>query len=425
MQMKTILHFKKKRQNERAILFILMLTSLFGIIDLVKMPALKYTMDVAWVFLLITLALNRFRVPGKELKSSFNCIWIFLVITWIGFIINSVPIKYYLWGFRNNFRFFVFFLACIKFLDAEDIGDYMRLLNKLFYLHFAVAMIQYYVFGINQDCLGGIFGTQDGNNGFSLLFMLIIVTYSLLGYLARREKLVTFAVKGIMAMLIAAYSELKVFFVMYILIVVLSLLFTNFSFKKLLIMGLAIVGISVGVDLLVKVFPDWAGWFTWDAIMDMAGSSDGYTGGGDLNRLTAIPTVWTRFLNTRSSQLFGLGLGNCDNASFSFLITPFYERYNHLHYNWFSSSFTLLETGLLGFGVYILFFVMTFRGAAKRQKNKGAENIYCQLAKVMSVVSIALIIYNSSMRTESGYMMYFILALPFIGSRRKQMQAIK
>lgn len=417
--MRTVLHFKKKSQNEWVILFILMLTLLYGIIDLVNVSALKYTMDIAWVFLLVTLALNQFRIPNKELKASFRCIWIFLVLTWVGFIISGGPIKYYLWGFRNNFRFFVFFLACVKFLDAEDIDGYLRLMNKLFYLHFAVAMIQYYVLGLEQDLLGGIFGTQEGNNGPSLMFMLIVLTHSMLSYVAKREKLVAFAVKGIMAIIIAAFSELKVFFVLYIFIMALSFLLTNFTFKKLLAVVLAIGGIVVGVGLLEKVFPNWAGWFTWESLMEIGSSTDGYTGKGDLNRLTAIPTVWNGFLNTWPKRLLGYGLGNCDNASFSFLTSPFYERYNHLHYHWFSSAFTLLETGLLGFGVYILFFVTTFWGAVKRKKNKAADNIHCQLAMVMSIISVVLIIYNHSMRTEAGYMMYFILALPFIGNKRK------
>lgn len=416
--MKTILRVKKRRQNEWAILFILMLTSLYGVIELVGLPVLKYTMDVAWGFLLVSLALNRFGVPGRELKASVNCIWLFLVLTLVGFIINGGPIVYYLWGFRNNFRFFVFFLACVKFLDAEDIDGYMRLLNKLLYLHFAVAMIQYFIFGYKRDHLGGIFGTGMGNNGSSLLFMLVVMTYSLLSYMEHRKKLMTFVIEGSMTVVIAACSELKAFFVFYIAVVALCLLVTDFSYKKLFIMLLSFAGINVGVVLLEKIFPDWAGWFSWDAILEMGISSAGYTGTGDLNRLTAIPAVWTGFLDTWVTRLFGLGLGNCDNASFSFLTTPFYERYSHLHYNWFSSSFALLETGLLGFGVYILFFVMIFLGAVKRQKNKAAGDIYCQLAKVMAVVSLVLIIYNHSMRTEVGYMMYFVLALPFIGSKK-------
>lgn len=415
--MKTVLRLKKRKQNELFVLFILLLTLFYGIIDLVNVSAIKYTMDFAWVFLLITLALNRFRVPNEALKGSISCIWIFWGLTLIGFIANPGAPQYYLWGFRNNFRFFVYFLSCVVFLDGESIGDYMQLMNKAYCLHFAVVLVQYFAFGIEGDHLGGIFGTQDGNNGFSLVFLMIIMTHSLLCYLNQRENLKAFVVKGIMAVLISAFSELKFFFIMYALIVVLCLLFTNFSYKKLYIAAFSVIGIIVGVRLLIKFFPNWANWFSWNVMWETAFSSRGYTGKGDLNRLTAIPTVWNMFLETWGKRLFGLGLGNCDNAAFQFLTTPFYKKYNYLHYHWFSSSFALLETGLLGLCVYILFFVVTFLGIHKRQKNKEADIVYCQLAKVMSIAAVILIIYNQSMRTEAGYMIYFVLALPFVRKR--------
>ena len=413
--MKTVLRFKKKRQNELFIAFILLLTLFYGIIDLVHISAIKYTMDIAWLFLLIALVRKRFRVPSyKELKGSISCIWVFWAITLIGFILNIGAPQYYLWGFRNNFRFFVYFLACITFLDGESVDDYLWLMNMAYYLHFAAVLVQYLAFGIKQDYLGGIFGTQAGNNGFSLIFILIIMTYSLLRYLNKREALLTFAVKGIMAILISVHSELKFFFVAYALIVVLCLLFTKFSYKKLYITVCVFVGIAVGVELLTKIFPYSEDWFSWDTMVETVFSGQGYTGKGDFNRMTAIPTVWNMFLETWGKRLFGLGLGNCDNSAFSFLTTPFYVKYNHLHYHWFSSSFALVETGLLGLGAYILFFVMTFLGVNKRQKTEEADIVHCQLANVMSIVAIILIVYNQSMRTEAGYMMYFVLALPFI-----------
>jgi hypothetical protein len=47
----------------------------------------------------------------------------------------------------------------------------------------------------------------------------------------------------------------------------------------------------------------------------------------------------------------------------------------------------------------------------------GGNPIYSQLAKIMAVMSLIMIFYNSALRTEAGYIMYFVLALPFI--RRK------
>lgn len=40
--------------------------------------------------------------------------------------------------------------------------------------------------------------------------------------------------------------------------------------------------------------------------------------------------------------------------------------------------------------------------------------LYCQMGKIMAVMSVIMIFYNGALRTEAGYMMYFVLSLPFI-----------
>ena len=416
--MDIVLRVKKRRQNEWPIYFILVLTLFYGVIDLIDISAIKYTLDIAWIFLLLTLITNRFRLPNDESKGLFGCIVAFLGATLIGFALNSWNLMYYLWGFRNNFRFFVFFLACIKFIDARNIDDYLQLMNKAFYLHFVVAMIQYFVFGLKRDHLGGIFGTQMGNNGFSLAFMMIIITYSILSYLNHREKMWVFMAKGMMAILIAVFSELKFFFVMCILIGTLCILVTRFSYKKLIVILLSAVGVDFGAVWLAQIFQNWTGWFDWKSMLELASSNKGYTGSGDLNRLTAVSSVWNMFLDSWDKKLFGLGLGNCDNAAFNFLTTDFFRRYNHLHYNWFSSAFTILETGIVGLAIYLLFFMQVFVAAHRQDRARATDVLYCQLAKVMAIVALVLIVYNASMRTEAGYMVYFVLALPFMETYR-------
>ena len=139
-----------------------------------------------------------------------------------------------------------------------------------------------------------------------------------------------------------------------------------------------------------------------------------------MNRLTSVPMSWNMFLTSWPKKLLGLGLGNCDTSSFSFLITPFSKSNSYLHYNWFSTSFMILETGLIGLLTYLSFFVLIYSWAGKRIKNGTGEALYCQLAKVLAVVALILIVYNQSMRTEAAYMMFFIFSLPFINKNTEQ-----
>ena len=138
-----------------------------------------------------------------------------------------------------------------------------------------------------------------------------------------------------------------------------------------------------------------------------------------MNRMTAVSISLEQFLLSPWENIFGLGLGNCDYANFDFLNTPFYLANNQWHYSWFSSAMLVLETGLAGLGIYVLFFVVLFFAVHERQKLKQADVLYCQLAKIMALMCLVLILYNNSLRVEAAYMIYFILSLPFLAKGRR------
>ena len=204
---------------------------------------------------------------------------------------------------------------------------------------------------------------------------------------------------------------------LFVLIVVMATLLTDFSIRKLILVCLALAGVYAGVLVLTLIFPSWENWFTIDTMVETALSSEGYTGKGDLNRLTSIPIILERFLTSFDKKLFGLGLGSCDTSAFAFLNTPFYQKYGYLRYNWFAGAFLVLEMGLAGLAVYYTFFVMVYISAGKMAKRGKCELLYSQMARIMAVVCMLLILYNGSMRIEEAYLVYFVLALPFLRER--------
>ena len=410
------IQIKNRKQNEAMVLLVLAIVFSFGLfLDLLNLPDfLKYTVDIIWIGLLVTIIINRFRMPNKESVKLLMLVFAFWIVTLLGFIINIKNPLYYLWGFRNNFRFFVYFFACCMFLKEHNITEILALFDKLFYLNFVVSIFQFFALGKKMDYLGGIFGTDVGCNSKTIVFFSIIITRSILRYINDTETTKSCLVKCGMSLIIAALAELKFFFVLFIGILFLTLIITKTSIKKLWIIIFVCVCIYSSSMLLVAIFPGSRGFLDLEWLLKVATSSSGYTGRGDINRLTAIPIVWTRFLETWPDRLLGLGLGNCDTSAFSFLNTSFFERYGYLHYNWFSSAFMFLETGIVGFCMYLLFFVGVYIYAGKREKSGEGVLEACQLVRVLAPVCLLLIIYNASMRIEEAYIMYFVLALPFI-----------
>lgn len=414
--MRLTLQIKKRGQNEAMVLLMLAIVFSFGLfLDLLQLPSLyKYTTDIVWLGLFATIVVNGFRTPNAETQRLLAFVLIFWALTLFGFVLNIMNPLYYLWGFRNNFRFFVFFFACSMFVKESAAIEVLNIFDKLFYINFVVSIFQFFVLDKKMDYLGGIFGTSVGCNAKTIIFFSIVLTRSILNYIKGKEKLTTCLLKCGMALIVAALAELRFFFALFVFIVAMAMLITGTSVKKLWIVIAASIGVYAGTFLLVFIFPRFKGFFSIGSMLETALSSSGYTGHGDMNRLTAIPMVWTRFLETWPEKLFGLGLGNCDTSTFDFLNTSFYKQYGYLHYNWFSASFMMIETGIIGLLLYLLFFMLVYMYAAKRERNGSGEKDYCQLARIIAPVCLSLTVYNGSMRVEEAYMMYFILALPFI-----------
>jgi hypothetical protein len=252
------------------------------------------------------------------------------------------------------------------------------------------------------------------------IFLAIILTKSLLFYLHKRESIQKCILKIILIVMIAAFAELKFFFVEFAAVVIVAFLVTKFTWKKLLMIAISCFFLYFGVELLLNVFPEFEEVMSVQGLFESATSEHGYTSSGDMNRLTALSMSKELFLKSSEERLFGLGLGNCDYAeSYSFLTSPFYIENKGLHYTWLSTAFVFLEMGYVGLIFFFGFYVMLF-GEVHRKERKGkCATVYCHIAKVLSIMCIVIAIYNSTLRIESAYMLYFVMAIPFFNTKEE------
>lgn len=417
MKNRLTISIKKRSQPQWPIWLIIILPFFFGILlDFMKLPAaIKYLLDVCWVLLTLYLVIKRMRSISQNNKNSLaGLIGIFFIYVSCVYVLNYQSIFYFLWGIRNNFRFYILFFACAVFLKDKDIEDYFKFFEIFLWGNVLVSLIQYFLLGYDGDYLGGLFGTQVGCNGYTNLFFVIMSARSIVRYLNKMEGLKSCFVKCAAMLVVAALAEIKFFYLEFIMIVAAAVLLTDFSWRKLVIIISSAIIVILGYALLAIVFPNSVGFLSIEGILRIAASDKGYTSSGDVNRLTALTIISKRFLKTPLQQLFGMGLGNCDGAGYAFLTTPFYSRYSYLRYQWFSHAFLYLETGCTGLAMFTAFFVLVFlEGIKKGQKTK-QQIVNGQIAAITALCCILIAVYNSSLRTEAGYMAYFVLSMPFI-----------
>lgn len=416
------LKLEKQSQPETALNVIFIITMFCGFfINVLHFPsAIKYTIDLLLIFLF---ALSVVNLQGKrvffstEAKILIGWVLLFFFFTAVVYVVRYRSVLYYLWGLRNNFRLYMLFFYCILFFDKKNISSILKFVDVFFWVNTCLCIIQYLLFGLKGDHLGGFFGTEKGCNGYLNIFLVLVITKTVVFYLNKKENFWICVSKCGCSLLLATLAELKFFFIAFILIVLSGVLISDFSFRKLSIVIFGIIVVVVFATLLVHIFPYFSNFLTFDFLLG-ASSEGGYASSEQLNRLTTIPILSEKILTTAPLKWFGLGLGNCDTSSFDFLRTPFYDNYMHLRYNWFSTSFLFLETGFFGliffFGFFIAVIILCFF-MLRKQKN---EKEYCQMAIIAAMCCIVIGIYNSSLRTEAGFIIYFMLAFPFIVQKR-------
>ncbi len=408
------IHIKKRNFSELLTLWIFILPYLLGfMLDLIGFPSMvKYTADIAWITLLVIMLIKKNIFLHKDWLPFLIFVALFFCYTFVLYMLNFQSPFYYLWGLRNNFRYYVFFFALITFITKDDVSTLFKLLDILFWFNAVVTFVQYFFFGYMQDLLGGIFGVESGVNGFTIIFFIIITSKSLLSYMSQGESALKCFSKCGVTLLIAALAELKVYYVLFLLVLGLSALLTAFSWKKFIAILVCVIAAIFGSILLTILF-DFDNVLSIKYVWELA-TQEHYSAEGTVNRLSAIPTLAKSIVTEFGDRLFGLGLGNCDTSAFAICNTPFYQNYGSLRYSWFTCAFLFLETGYMGLLIYMAFFVMCYVLSRKALKSGESNPLLCRMAMIMSVICVILTFYNNSLRAEAGYMAYFILALPFI-----------
>ena len=414
------LYIKKRTVSEWMMLFIFFVPAAQAFLtELLPIPdAIKFLCDGFLVLLLLKLFSQRFTKIDNYSMPFVVIVGLFFFITLVGYLFNYQSVFYYLWGLRNNIRMFVAFFAFAYLADWEDAKGWIKALDVLFVINFAVVILQYFS-GYGQDYIGGIFGTSKGCNGSLLIFLCIVFAKTILSFMRGEEKMSKCIFVSVASLLVSTLSELKMFFILFILILFMASFMTAHSIKKTLFFAFGAVLVVLFSTLLTVLYKDFMDFLSFDSLIK-ALTDTGYATDEDIGRFTALPVISQRFLPGFFRKLFGLGLGNCDSSSLSIFNTPFFKSHQTVHYSYFSYAFLFLETGFVGLALYASFFVASFFVSRKLKKLEMADEFACQMSIILSVISLILLVYNSSLRMEIGFMLFFVLALPIISANEQR-----
>lgn len=341
-----------------------------------------------------------------ELKMINTCIFGYLIAIVVSDIVHPPNLLPWIWQIRYMLRGIVFFYACIIYLDSNDVDDIFNKMVVLQYINAVVVVYQFLALNLRGDNLGGIFG-HGGGPGINI-FQAIVVTVCLVRYLNKKISLIKYLSVAMLGIVISALAEEKFFYIAFLISTVIVIMITRFTFKKFLIILTSIFILFVGINVLNTYFPNSLDVFLDKDIRDLYLS--GTSGGYELGRFGSFERINSMLFNSDLLNiLFGKGFGNCTATTISSFVSTFYQQYGYLNYNYFVHQMVYLETGLSGFIIYLLFFVISFLQGVVLYINSMEEwqrYILCIFCAIMPVIILS-IWYNSSLITYC-YLNFFL-----------------
>lgn len=377
----------------------------------------SFLLDVLNVLALVFALKRRRALHGIGFKAVIFIFATYCCALLITDILNGVQLPLIAWAMRNTFRLFVFFYACVALLDKSDIDRLFKMMFCMQIINVIVTLYQFGALGLRQDYLGGIFGIAEGCNAYTNVFMSMLLVYYgfkwLDGDKGCTAKLLFVVVSSL---IIAALAELKVFFLEFACLVVVLSLMRIGKVRSILGILISVVALIMGLQVFKAVFPQ-----AYSDMMDIdemvAYSTEGMAG-YELSRFGSFEQIDSLIFNkdpVRSA--FGVGFGGAEESNISLFTSSFSQVWGYLNYRWFTHQMTFIETGYVGFCLFVMVFVVYAIWLMKKVKRVPESKVLIQFSFIMTLFTIINFWYNCATRIECCYFIAFSLAVGAIAVR--------
>lgn len=408
---------KVKMNIEKIISFIAIFSVIMGalVAEFGVPSTIFYINDALIIFVLIyTIKKGKIEIFSNiKFKAYIYLLYLFTFFVIVGVAINLVPINLIIWGIRNTYRGIIYFVFCVIYLKMSNIDKLFKNFYQLQFVNLLIGIYQFFVLGLRQDLVGGIFG--HGNGNALNIFCGIITTFYLMKFLNKKEKIdkPIFCIGS--SLILAAFAEEKFLFLEIIIILILGLVLAKNLGRKVLIISLGVLVLVGAFNIFQLYFPEAAETLlNFENILEYANASweESYY----FPRVGSFKIIADTLMNNNIVKiLFGFGIGNCDTSSFEIFNSEFYQLYGHTHYRWFVHQWTFLELGIVGFVLFISLIISVIIYLIKnRNKIEYKYRYYVDTSIIVSIVCIITIWYNNTLKVDTSYIPYLAMSIGLI-----------
>ena len=345
-------------------------------------------------------------------------------------VINAMSLISILWGLRMVVRYLLLFCFIYKYFNVNDVLKFRQILIKFFWMNAAVVLFQYFVEGIQGDFLGGIFMS----NGELFVFCLFCAFLFSKDYFDGRLNWKRFFLFLAFEMFIAMAAEIKIMYFTIPFAIYAVYIFTKrFSMKHVVILVVAFFCLIPAMKATMSLM---YGENYVNSVFDIDRIQEETTKAYNLseeaaeysfNRSTCVEKATTLILRDKMHILIGYGIGS-GNASDKFG-TWIYQTYAKItSYNWFTSSWLLIEYGWIGYIMWIIILCcVAWRFYSVYKKTTDKDLKYWSSLGLLSVLFTFIVAWYNNMPYYNAYLFYSFWAVCFVAIREriKQLSSIE
>ena len=374
---------------------------------------IKLFSDFLTVILSLQVILNFNKTKTLNIRKPLFFIILFFISATFSSIISGSSISFYLFGLRTYYKLFIYFLACTIFLKREDLDKLMKFLLMILPIDTLVVLFQYFILGLEDDYIGGLFGTVQGCNGESNIYLTITCIIAITFYVSKKIKLWYCNIIILQCCMIAAISELKILFFTLALILMVVFIFNYSNKRAIIILVSSFFFLSIGIFAFLIIYPGWITMFTDFGSFLRETAAGTYGSSNTLGRTIAGPYVLQNILMEPVQKIFGVGLGYGDR--YLSMKSNFFARYESLSFNLFAYVIIIIEVGILGLILFCLIFAsILYESMRVINKIEKEKKIYCCISFIVSIQVFLQILYDQAIFWDGAYILFFSLSFPFI-----------
>lgn len=333
---------------------------------------------------------------------------VLLVYSIWGAVNNGVSPLSAFWQFITFSRPFVYGFLALSYWNIDEFDTVFRRLVGLQWINAACAAFQFLVLGLNQDLVGGMFGSWLACNLPLNIYLCIVTAAMFSAYLNRHwnVNLQVLIASCLCSLCVAAVAELKFFYLEFVLILACAFLLCRPTLKKIALVLFALLMLVIGFSLFSSVFPERAAnMLDFDTLY---GEANLRGAGYPISRIEVYKDLGEIVFSFNPLQQFvGLGLGASANSSIAIFTSPIAVFYANYKFGLLQSVLLCVDIGYIGTALYIGLLV-SFGAVAWINR---AENRFLSL---FSIIIIALFIVNIYYNNTASSSSSIFWALPLV-----------